>query len=407
MSEAASAPAPVPGQSSSILALSADTANAHAALIEPVQGSHRLVAWESASLSPDTGLASGASLSLPGALREVSRTLGLRLGRRLWDDSQDAPHFNGPDPALGLHLGQVVAAVDPLPPLRVWIGGLTGHESLAAAQASLDSTICRPVAVYRFARGGDPAQLAAELSEARPDLAVLVGGYDRPEVAAASPVLALCQEVAQALAALPSGQRPAVYFAGNRWAAPAALELFSRLPGGVLADALENVAPAPGIHRTTGLAVAASRLYWRRCRATPAVQSISRWITPPSEVRSVSWSFGQAVRLWQQAHNLPSLHGLFCAAPLWIHVAAEERQDSLDGQDGVRLRFVLPHTRPPELNGWPPLRLVSGPWPERLWPRPRGHWWDPTGLTPTIANVGQIDPLIAWQVLAQDLLREG
>ena len=387
-----------PGHTSPILALQVDRTNAHAALIEPVNGVHRLIAWESASLSPEDGVAP------PAVLSGIARLLGARLGRPLWDESLDTPLLSSPDPALGLHLGQVVAAVDPLPPLRVWIGGLTGHESLAAAQSALDATICRTVAVYRFGMGGDPARLAADLTDARPDLAVVVGGYDRP--GATGPVLELCEEVAQALAALPAGHRPAVYFAGNRWAASAVLDRWSRLSGGLSADAVENVAPAPGVHRATALAVAVSRLYWRRCQSTPAVQSIRRWITPPSEVRSTSSSFAQAVRLWRQVHNLPALHGLLCAAPLWIHVCAEE------GRDGVRLRFVQPDTRPANLAGWPPLRLVSGEWPTHLWPRSPGqrgpsHWWDPTGLLPTVANVGQIDPLIAYQVLAQDLLREG
>lgn len=382
-------------QASSILALSADTATASAALIEPVAGAYRLIAWESLALPP------AVTPSLPAALAEAGSALGERLGRRLWDDRQDCPRMSHPDPAVGLDLGQVVAAVDPLPPLRVWIGGLTGHESLAAAQSALDSTVCRTVAVYRLGMGGGPSRLAGDIFDARPDLVVLVGGYDRPEPAARSAVLALCEEVTLALDSLPVGNRPALYFAGNRWAAPAALELWSHLPGGLAADAVENVAPEPGVHRVTSLAVAASRLYWRRCRATPAVQTINRWITPPSEIRSISWSFAQAVRLWRQIHNLPALHGLFCNGPLWIHVCA------VDGEDGVRLRFVPPHTRPAALAKWPPLRLVSGPWPDALWPRPRSHWWDATGLTPTIANVGQFDPFIAYQVLAQDLLREG
>ena len=389
-----------PRHASSILALRADRARAEAALIEPVNGVHRLIAWESASLSPADGVAP------PTALSAITRLLGARLGRSLWDESLETPLLSSADPALGLHLGQVVAAVDPLPPLRVWIGGLTGNESLAAAQSALDSTICRPVALYRYAIGGDPNRLAAELSDAHPDLAVLVGEYDRPGAGAASPVLEMCEEVAQALALLPAGSRPAVYFAGNRWAAPAVLDRWSRLPGGLSADAVDNVAPAPGVHRSTALAVAASRLYWRRCQATPAVQSLRRWITPPSEVRSTAWSFAQAVRLWRQVHSLPALHGLFCADPLWIHVCAEE------GREGVRLRFAQPQTRPAALAGWPPLRLVSGPWPTNLWPRPQGqrwpgHWWDPTGLVPLVANVGQIDPLITYQVLAQDLLHEG
>jgi len=382
-------------QSTSILALSATPSSATAALLEPVAGSYRLIAWESA-----THKEGESAPSLPGALAAVTQTLGDRLGRQLWDDNQNGPRMSIPDPALELALGQVVAAVDPLPPLRVWIGGLTGHESLAAAQSALDSTVCRTAAVYRFGMGGGPDRLAADLADSRPDLAVIVGGYDLPAPAARTAVLELCEEVTAALATIPPTLRPALYFAGNRWAAPHALALWSALPGGVAADGVENVAPAPGIHRSTSLAVAASRLYWRRCRATTTVQTISRWITQPSEVRSIAWAFAQAVRLWRQVHSLPALHGLYCGAPLWIHACATA------GEDGVRLRFVPAASRPPALDGWPPLRLVSGPWPDELWPRPRGHWWDPSGLMPAVANVGQIDPLIAYQALAHDLLRK-
>ncbi|HRJ41665.1 MAG TPA: glutamate mutase L, partial [Caldilineaceae bacterium] len=338
-------------QSASILALSGDTHRATAALLEPVSGSYRLIGWESWE-SPG-----GSSSALAQSLRAAAQRLGERLGRPLWDESQDSPVMAAPDPALHLGLGHVVAAVDPLPPLRVWIGGLTGEESLAGAQAALDATICQTVALYRYGLGGGPDRLAEELNDCRPDLAVLVGGYDKSGGTARRAVLELCNEVAQALDRLAVGSRPALYFAGNRWAAAQALEMMARLSGGLSADAVENVSPGPGQHRATSLAVATSRLYWRRCRATPAVQSINRWITPPSEVRTLSWSFAQAVRLWRQVHALPALHGLFCAGPLWIHVRA------LDGEEGVRMRFVPAHTRPATLNGWPPLRLVSGPWP--------------------------------------------
>lgn len=387
---------PLPNtQSTSVLALGANPGSASVGLVEPVAGNYRLIAWESTTL-----VDSKNGVSLLGALQSATQTLGERLGRALWDESQNRPRLTTTYPALQLALGQVVAAVDPLPPLRVWIGGLTGHESLAAAQSALESTVCRTVAVYRFGMGAGPERLAADLTDLRPDLAVVVGGYDHPAPSARSAVLELCSELAQAVNALPASSRPAVYFAGNRWAAADALALWSDLPGGLAADAVENAAPAPGVYRATSLSVAASRLYWRRCRATPVVQGISHWITPPSEVRSISWCFAQAVRLWRQVHSLPALHGLFCAGPLWIHVCAVE------GEEGVRLRFVPAGTRPAALNEWPPLRMVSGPWPDGLWRRRPGQWWDPTGLTPMVANVGQIDPLIAYQALAQDLLRE-
>jgi hypothetical protein len=59
-----------PGHTSSILALQVDRTNAHAALIEPVNGVHRLIAWESASLSPEDGVAP------PAVLSGIARLLG-------------------------------------------------------------------------------------------------------------------------------------------------------------------------------------------------------------------------------------------------------------------------------------------------------------------------------------------
>lgn len=385
--------------SASFLALSADARHAWAALIEPVGGSHRLIAWEQGEAA--TRQTPGQGPGVTDRMRNVAQNLGARLGRPLWDESQGGPLLHSPEPTLGLHLGQVVAAVDPLPPLRVWLGGLTSYGSLAAAQASLESTSSVVAATYRFGGGARPAELAADLAYLSPDLLVVAGGYDRPGSDASAPVRALCAEVGQALAELPPERRPALLFAGNQYAARECLARITHVSGGGAADAVANVAPGPGVRRLTPLAVAVSRLYWRRCRATPAIREISRWITPPGEVRSLAWSFAQAVRLWRQIHDLPFLHGLFCASAPWLHVWAAE------GWDGVRLRYTHPRTRPPDVEGWPPVQLVSGPWPDAIWPRPRVHWWDAGGLLPTVANVGQIDPSIAYQVLAQDLLRGG
>lgn len=398
------------GHSSTLLALSADATQATAALVEPVAGSHRLIAWEQVQAS------SHGEPEISRRLRTATQNLGARLGRELWDEEQDSPLLTSPEAALGLQLGQVVAAVDPLPPLRVWLAGLTSFESLAAAQASLSATLCTVSAIYRYGAGHgqnslsqnslsqsqlSQNQLSGDLAQLRPDLLILVGGYDRPGADAIAPVYALAAEVALALADLPPEQRPALYFAGNRHAAGACLDLLAHLPGGTTADALPNVAPGPGLRRTAPLAVAISRLYWRRCRATPALRTAGRWITPPGEVRSISWSFAQAVQLWRQVQGLPHLHGLYCGSAPWVHIRADE------GQEGVRLLYTPPGTRPPALDGWPPVQLVSGPWPSALWPRLPGQWWDGRGLLPTIANLGQIDPAIAYEVMAQDLLRDG
>jgi hypothetical protein len=68
------------------------------------------------------------------------------------------------------------------------------------------------------------------------------------------------------------------------------------------------------------------------------------------------------------------------------------------------MRYVAPNSKPPELDGWPPLRLVSGEWPAHLWPRPGGSWWDRGALAPLVAAVGQVAPQAMLQVLSSDIL---
>ncbi|MFM7585299.1 MAG: hypothetical protein ACKO9F_21580, partial [Caldilinea sp.] len=110
-------------------------------------------------------------------------------------------------------------------------------------------------------------------------------------------------------------------------------------------------------------------------------------------------SFTQLVRLWMELHELPALHGLYCAPLWWLHVWATR------GEPGVQIRFVEPQTRPPDAQSWPPLQLVSGEWPLALWPQPDLFWWDRSGMVPLVAAVGQSAPQAMLETLHSDLLR--
>ncbi|MCB0147412.1 MAG: hypothetical protein KDE01_07130, partial [Caldilineaceae bacterium] len=58
-----------------------------------------------------------------------------------------------------------------------------------------------------------------------------------------------------------------------------------------------------------------------------------------------------------------------------------------------------------ELEGWPALQLVSGEWPDALWPRPDLYWWDRSAMAPFVSAVGQIAPQAMLQVMRTELLR--
>jgi hypothetical protein len=379
-------------RATSILALGGDQDQAIVLLIEPVEGIYRLVGWHLLPLTVNEE----TRYTLLEGLTQACQQLGRQLGHTLWDAARGTPALADPEPALGLALGHVVAVADPLPPLRAWIAGLSVGESLAAAQEAITAAPCEPVALYRMGPEEDPLALAAELANANPDVLIVTGGYDQADEAARLPVLALCELVAIAVRRLPPNQRPRLCFAGNRWAAAAAMDLWRQIPE-IEAQAVLNVLPELGKMQTSSLAVTLSQWYWSRCKAAPALQQMASWITSPAVLRSQQWSFAQAVRLWREIHNLPHLHALYCGHHHWMHVWSTEEEV------GVRVRFVVPQTRPAPLDRWPPLRLVSGPWPD-LWPRPELSWQEPQRLLPVAAAIGQINAEAALHVLMYDLL---
>src|SRR5690606_26689792 len=136
--------------------------------------------------------AEGMRHTLPLRLAQAAEALGQTLRRPLWITPGVGPYLQDPEPALGLALGHIVAIADPLPPLRIWIAGLSGGETLAAAQAAIAAAPGEAIALYRLDVQNNPGALSADLAEAAPDLIVVVGGYDQPDDTARQPVLALC-----------------------------------------------------------------------------------------------------------------------------------------------------------------------------------------------------------------------
>lgn len=366
-------------ESSAILALGVDVRQVSALLLEPVDGTLHLVGWH--SLSRHVG--DGEPFPALDRLAQACRQLGRRLGRPLWLPSGEGPALSDADPALGLALSHVVAVADPLPPLRIWVAGLSAGESLAAVQEALSAAPCEAVALCRPGAHDDAAGLRDELLCAAPDVIVVCGGYDVPGDAAQGPVLALCELVAQAVRLLRLERPPLLIFAGNRWAASAAVEMWRAIPGAD-AQAVLNVLPARGVVHTSSLAATLSQHYWALGRAQPEVQQLASWVTLPAVVRSFQWSFAQATRFWRETHRLAELHALYCGPRQWMHVWSSA--DEL----AVRVRMTQPGVRPRVLDSWPPLRLVSGSWPQ-AWPRPKRHWHEPQGILPVAAAVGQVE----------------
>lgn len=384
----------------SILALGAEPRRVTAALMEPVEEVYRLVGWQTVELPPHT-----VPEECPAALGHAVRRLGRDFGIPLWDAASDRPRAHAA--AESLHtaeVGQTVVVADLLPPLRVWIAGLSGGGSLSAAEQALAGALCHPVASYRPGARPSTAALAVELETLRPDAVVVVGGLEGAHRSGREQVLGLSRLVTDAAARLPKEDRPYFCFAGNGDAAADALAYWQRQTDGSECAQADNVFLSSDWQGERALRRILERRHARRSADLPSMQRLAAWLPRAVPLRSAQWGFAQAVRIWLRRRKLPALHGLHAGADRWLHVWAALNPGT--GDESLRLCTVPPGHRPDYLSHWPPLRMVSGGWPD-CWRRPSRHWWDRSGLAPVVAGAGQAAPEAALQVLEADLLISG
>lgn len=392
MNPALNAASPVPqplNEPATICALGVDAAALRACLLEPVAGSYRLAAWLQTPRRGEEGI--------DQQLGDLLQRLGNRLHRTLWSEREAMPLLLSDEPVAVPPLGQLAVAASPRGHVRVWVAGLTATQSLAAAEAALASSPAAIVGSTSHTAGLQAGVLVAQLAAANPDLVVIVGGYDNPELQAQAPLYELARLFGRVLARTAPAQRPGVVFAGNRWAASAVIDLVQAEGGGPV-EAVENVQPAPGVLHKTALAQAVNFAYWRLCRRSEGMRAVSRWVTSPGHIMGVESCFAQLVQVWMDVNALPELHGVYAGPAWWLHVRA------VQGKAGLEVQYVEPHTRPPVLADWPAPQLVSGEWPAPHWPVPERAWWDRSSFAPMLAAVGQAAPQAMLQVLRSDIL---
>ena len=381
-------PDPRPSQftgSGTLLALSVEQHRVRGCLLESIAGVYRLAAW--------LALPRLGERHLADQVAGLCRQLGSRLGRRLWDDEAHAPLLHSDDPTRYPPIEQLAFTLSPRPYLRAWAVGLTDGHSLGAARRAINSSAAQLAGTTTIGVEAGAETLVQHLAQAHPDVLVVVGGYDLPQ--AARPVQALAGVVASALGRLPRRGRPAVLFAGSRYAAAQAVETLRAVEGLTVAAA-PNVLPMPGQVQWTAVARALDEHYWRLCRRLDGFALLEEWATSPAAMTTVETNFTRLVQSWMAIHRLPELHALYCG-DRWLHVWAVE------GEHIPEVAFADPDPAQPVPPGWPPLALLSGPWPERT--PPAGlRWWDRSGLAPVAAALGPVAPVALYQVLQQDLL---
>ena len=290
-------PAPAPGRASAtpsladfapknILLLGAEPRRATAALIEPVEEIYRLMGWQSTDLPADASPGQCAA-----ALVQAVNRLENQFDISLWSEEEDRPRLHTYDPALVKGVGQAVAVADLLPPLRVWMAGLSGGTSLIAGRDALAGALCNCVATYRYSPWRSTDELAAELELLRPDVILAVGGYQETDRRGHEQVLALCRHVIDAAVKLPFKDRPLFCFAGNRQSAKAALGYWhGRTEGSAAVLAANVLAPNAG-QRDTALARVLEQHHWQRSQQMPAMRRIAGWLNHAPELRSTQWAF--------------------------------------------------------------------------------------------------------------------
>ena len=397
----------------SILALAAEPQRAVAVLIEPVETICRMVGWQTIEMSE-----SADPDECKTALIRAIRRLEGQFNISLWDRERNRPRLHSSGPAIADSVGQAFAVADLQPPLRVWTAGLSGGGSLAAGEAALAGALCNAVATYLPSPHQSARALTKELQALRPDVILIVGGHEQIGPRSQEQVLALSRLVIEAAVQLPAEDRPLFCFAGNSQSADTALASWRQQTGGGAAAAADNVFNATDSSSVSALHNVLERLHWQRSLDIPAMQEIAGWLDHSVELSSTQWAFAQAVRLWRRRHRLPTLHGLYAAADRWLHVWAWEMPDQ--ESEELRIYCVRPGECPDILADWPPVRLVSGDWPAE-WSRPSqpppvlspqrpralpAYWWDPLGLVPVVAGVGQNAPEAVLQVLTADILLE-
>jgi hypothetical protein len=324
----------------------------------------------------------------------------MRLGRKIWHTTKNEPVLESEDPVRLPPLAHVTLSIMPRPRMRAWLAGLSHSGSLASLKQVLTSSPVQVVGSTLMTAFVESAALAAELASAQPDVLIIAGGYDDANAEAQRPLLSLCRVVGSAVGRLAPGQRPAIFYAGNREAARAALAGFRWNDGPVQIEVLENIQPVADQLRGAELANKLGYYYWRLSERLPGISKLSRWVTSPGQVSSMTANFAQLTRIWMEEQQLPELHSLYCTAEWWLDIWVRQEENA------VRMRYSEPGARD-AVAGWPVVQLISGGGVGRA-ARPPAvaspWWWDRLGLAPVIAAVGQVAPAAMIEVLRNDIL---
>ena len=358
-------------------------------LLEPVAGRQRLIAW--ITVKRDIHAA------LNGQIATACTRLGERIERQLWNVERYRPALNLVADSHLPTLDAVTAAVDPRPPMRVWIASVSETVSLSAAKDAVSSIPSSIVGETILDNLLTAEKLAQDLVRSQAEVLVVTGGYDEGKSVAQHGIINLCTILYAALNVMEPAQRPLLIYAGSKPAADLVSELFGDEENGHRVQVVDNVRPAPKVTTLAALVGALQDERWRLARNVSGIAALAHWVSPPAQLTALDWSFSRLVQVWAERHDQNEMHGVY-NAPAWRQHVWVRR-----GHARVRSVFIDPASPHPMPDGWPPIQLWSGSQlPSEPTP-PRLRWLDRSGMAPLIATTGQISPSAMFQVLARDI----
>jgi hypothetical protein len=282
----------------SILVADCGSTRTTVALIEQVNGHHRLVARGEALSTHQPPW-----LDLIIGVREAIRQIETLVGRRLLTQ---AGALIKPQTPTGDGVDTFVAVSSAGMPMRVVLAGLTGDVSLASARRAVAGTyalINGTLALDEGARHRDPNARMQVLRQAKPDVVLITGGTDG---GATRPVMDLAQLVALYNQVLASEERPLTFYAGNAHLADEVVSLFAAVasagrlaataghPAGEL-RVVGNVRPGLEVENLGPAQKELGSFYQnRRLARVPGFDTLNEWADRP--VLPTARSFGQVIR---------------------------------------------------------------------------------------------------------------
>ncbi len=281
--------------SSGILVADCGSTRTTVALIERVNGHHRLVA-RGETISTHVSPWLDAAVAVRAAVRQIE---GL-VGRRLLDENgvliqPRSQTSNGVDTFV------VVSSAGA--PLRVVLAGLTRRLSLASAQRAVAGTYALTtglLAIDEGPAGRDPNARIQALRQAEPDVIFITGGTDGGAV---RPVMQVAHLVNLYNQILEPEERPLTYYAGNADLADEVAALFAGA-GGIRVVA--NVRPGPDRENLGAARSELEAVYRKRSLArAPGLDTLSQWAGRP--ILPTTRSFGQLIRYIADRYQLKAV----------------------------------------------------------------------------------------------------